>query len=171
MDLRTYIKLSSSDEQWFCDKCGWPFNFTDLFFETSLSTEVKERASTSFVPLDYFPRSSNGFINCLLLNVRSLRNKINDLSALFLMDSFDVVAEAWLNDDFSDSDLMDTIIFRFDTANPRGSVVLLAINSRLSCNRRYDLEIKGVEMLVCKINTSGSRCLVFSVFHRPPNAD
>ena len=107
MDLKTYIKLSSSDEQWFCDKCGWPFNFTDLFFETSFSPEVKERASTSFVPLDSFPRSSNGFINCLLVNVRSLRNKIDDLSVLLLMDSFDVVAmtETWLNDDFSDSEL------------------------------------------------------------------
>ena len=43
----------------------------------------------------------------LLLNVRSLRNKINDLSALLLMDSFDIVAmtETWLNDDFSDSEL------------------------------------------------------------------
>ena len=58
MDLRTYIKLSSSDEKWFCDKCGRPFNFTDLFFETSFSTEVKESASTLFVPLDSFPRSS-----------------------------------------------------------------------------------------------------------------
>ena len=66
---------------------------------------------------------------------------------------------------------MDTMIFRFDKANRRGGVVLLAINSRLSCNRRYYLEIKGVEMLVCKIHTSGSICLVFSVFYRPPNAD
>ena len=64
MDLRTYIKLSSSDEQWFCDKCGWPFNFTDLFFETPFSTEVKERLSLSVWTL--FPRSSNGFINCIV---------------------------------------------------------------------------------------------------------
>ena len=52
MDLRTYIKLSSSDKQWSCDKCGWPLNFTDLFFEISFSTEVKERASNSFVTLE-----------------------------------------------------------------------------------------------------------------------
>ena len=51
--------------------------------------------------------------------------------------------------------LLDTMIFHFDKANQRGGVVLLAINFRLSCNRRYDLEIKGVEMLVCKIHTSG----------------
>ena len=39
--------------------------------------------------------------------MRSPRNTINDLSALLLMDSFDIVAmtETWLNDDFSDSEL------------------------------------------------------------------
>ena len=39
--------------------------------------------------------------------MRSLRSKIDDLSALLWMDSFDVVAmtETWLNDDFSDSEL------------------------------------------------------------------
>lgn len=69
MDLKTYIKLSSSDEQWFCDKCGWPFNFTDSFFETTFSTELNASSSTLFVPLDSLSRSSNGFVNCLLLNV------------------------------------------------------------------------------------------------------
>ena len=77
-----------------------------------------------------------------------------------------------MNDDFSDSELqLDGYnIFRFDRANRRGDGVLLAINSRLSCIRRYDLEIEGVEMLVGEIHTSGSRCLIFSVFYRPLNA-
>ena len=127
-------------------------------------------SSTSFVPVDSLPRSSNGFINYLLLNVRSLLSKINDLSALPLMDSFDIVAmtETWLNDDFSDSELQRDgyNIFGFDRANRRGGGVLLAINSRLSCNRRCDLDL-GVEMLVFEIHTRGSRCLIFSVFYRP----
>ena len=86
---------------------NWPFHFTDSLFETSFTTEVKESVSTSFVLLESFPRSSSGFINCLLLNVRSVRNKINGFSALLLMDSFDIVAttETWLNNDFSDSEL------------------------------------------------------------------
>ena len=52
-----------------------------------------------------------------------------------------------MNDDFSDSELLldGYNIFRFDRANRRGSGVLPAINSRLSCNRRFDLEIEGVE--------------------------
>ncbi|PFX12457.1 hypothetical protein AWC38_SpisGene23584 [Stylophora pistillata] len=42
-----------------------------------------------------------------MLNVRSPRNKIDDVTALLLMDSFDIVAltETWLSDDFSDSEL------------------------------------------------------------------
>lgn len=91
------------------------------------------------------------------------------------MDSFDIVAmtETWLNDDFSDSELqldgpLDGYnIFRFDRANRRGGGVLLAINSRLSCSRRYDLEIEGVEMLACEIHTSGSRCLIVSFLQTP----
>ena len=63
--------------------------------------------------------------------MRSLRNKINDLSALLLMDSFDIVAttETWLNNDFSDSELqLDGYnIFRFDRANWQIIVVCLAI--------------------------------------------
>ena len=109
----------------------WPFHFTDSFFETSFTTEVKESVSTSFVLLESFPRSSNGFINYLLLNVRNLRNKINDLSALLLMDSFDIVAttETLLNNDFSDSELqLDGYnIFRFHRANRQIIVVCLAI--------------------------------------------
>ena len=64
------------------------------------------------------------------------------------MDSFDIVAmpETCLNDDFSDSELLldGYNIFRFDRANRRGGGLLSAINSRLSCNRRFDLEIEGV---------------------------
>ena len=43
-------------------------------------------------------------------------------------------------------------------------------NSCLPYNRRYDLEIESVEILVCEIHTNGSSFLIFSVFYRPPNA-
>ena len=130
-------QLSSSDEQWFCEKCDWPFNFTDSFFETSFST-LKVSLPASFVPVDSLPHSSNGFINRLLLNVMSLRHKINDFLALLLMDSLDIVAmtETWLNNDFSDSELQvdGYNIFCFDRVNRQGGGVLLALNSCLSCS-------------------------------------
>ena len=57
------------------------------------------------------------------------------------MDYFDIVAmtETWLDDDFIDSELLR------DRSNRQGG-------SRLSYSRQYDLEIEGVEMLVCEIH-------------------
>ena len=82
MDLKTYVDLGSSDEQWLCDKnCGRPFNFTDSFFESSVASESGLNMSSSTEgPAESAPCSSN-FLKCLLLNTRSLRNKINDLIA------------------------------------------------------------------------------------------
>ena len=102
MDLQAYNDLGSSDEQWFCDKnCGWPFNFTDSFFESSFST--RQNVSLSSVSAESFPRSANGSSKCLLLNTRTICNKINDLNALLLMNSSDIIAltETWLDGDSS----------------------------------------------------------------------
>ena len=78
-----------------------------------------------------------------------------------------------MNNDFSDSELqLDGYnIFRCDRSNRQGGGVLLAIDSRLSCSRRYDLEVENVEMLVCEVHSSGTRRLIFSLFYRPRNAD
>ena len=113
--------------------------FSTFIYSAGLP-KLNVSSSTSFVPGDSLPRSSNDFINCLR-NVRSLRNKISVLSALLLMDYFDIVAmtETWLDDDFIDSELLR------DRSNRQGG-------SRLSYSRQYDLEIEGVEMLVCEIH-------------------
>lgn len=64
----------------FCDKnCGFPFNFTDLFFESSYSTW--QNVSSSSVSAECSPRSAIGSSKCLLLNARSIRNEVNDLNA------------------------------------------------------------------------------------------
>lgn len=69
MDLKTYINVSSSDEQWLCDNCAWSFNFTDSFFGPSFSTEQNVLSlSTSVVYVDSSPRCSNGFTKRLPLN-------------------------------------------------------------------------------------------------------
>ena len=50
VDFRTYIDLSSSDEQWFCDGIdnASPFNFSDSFFEPANSVDVNP--GTSMIP-------------------------------------------------------------------------------------------------------------------------
>ena len=49
MDLRTYIDLSCSDEQWFCDRidCASSLNFLDSFFEPANSAD--ENSGTSMI--------------------------------------------------------------------------------------------------------------------------
>ena len=92
VDLKTYINPSSSNEKWFCDNCGWSINFTDSFFESSISTEQNVSSLTSVVSVDSSPRFCNSLTECLLLNARSLPNKVNDLTALLLMGSFGIVS-------------------------------------------------------------------------------
>ena len=174
MDIKTYIDLGSSDEQWLCDKnCGWPFDFTDSFFESSSLSESNLNLSSSSteVSVECSSRSSSGFSKCLLLNTRSVRNKIFDLSALLLIDSFNIVAltETWLDGNFDDRELHleGYNIFRRDRSNQYGGGVLLAIKSDLHCVRTYDLEV-NTEMLACELRISNTRCLLFAVFYRPP---
>ena len=63
------------------DQCGWSNNFTDSFFESSISTEQNVSSLTSVVSVDSSPRFSNSLTECLLL-ARSLPNKVNELSWL-----------------------------------------------------------------------------------------
>ena len=91
MDSKLYMALSSSDEDWYCNDCTNPFNFTDSFFEAPLGPDgfdvsANEESQTSTAnSRDLFPK-------CWVLNARSLRNKVLDLQALLLVDTFDVVA-------------------------------------------------------------------------------
>jgi len=54
MDPKLYVALSSSDEEWYCNDCTNPFNFTDSFFEAScgpddfdVSASEESRTSTA----------------------------------------------------------------------------------------------------------------------------
>ena len=72
----------------------------------------------------------------LLNNINKHLNKINDLSALLLMDS----SETWLDDDFNDRKfhLGGYFTFRRDRCVWRGSGALLAVKSHIPCVHRCD---------------------------------
>lgn len=112
--------------------------------------------------------------HCLLLNARSIRNKVHDLQALLRMDSFDIIAitETWLDGDFQDFELPrhGYNVYRKDRCNRRGGGVLVAVRCHLSCIHRTDLEVE-VEMLALEIRPNPTTCVLFSTFFRPPNAD
>lgn len=104
MDFKIYIDLGFFDEQWFCDKnCGWFFNFIDFFFELFFLIEFG--LNLSLFSIDVFVGCFfSGFFKCLLLNMRSVWNKIFDLEVLLLIDFFDIVVliEIWFNNDIDD---------------------------------------------------------------------
>ena len=78
----------------------------------------------------------NNFPKVLFLNARSIRNKVSDLQALLLLDSFDVVVmvETWLDRNYQDFELNleDYNIFRKDRCNRRGGGVLIAVRNHVS---------------------------------------
>ena len=172
MDIRTYNELGSSDETWYCSNCTFPFNFTDSFFEESTTGDINASLQSSLSGSTDGVR--NIFPKVLFLNARSIRNKVFDLQALLLMDSFDVVVivETWLDRNYEDFELKleGYNIFRKDRCNRRGGGVLIAIRNHISCIHRSDLEVK-LEMIALEIRPNPTICVLLSAFYRPPDAD
>ena len=91
MDPKLYMALSDSDEEWCCDDCTNPFNFTDSLFEVSCGSDgfdvlANEGSQTATA------NSRDPFPKCLVFNARILRNKVLDLQALLFVDIFNVFA-------------------------------------------------------------------------------
>ena len=176
MDHRLYRELSSSDDTWYCTNCSFPFNFTDSFFEEPVTSEEAPVTITlESNPTDNVTTGRQSlFPKVLVLNARSIRNKVFDLQALLLTDCVDIIAltETWLDDNFLDSELHlnDYNIFRKDRSNRRGGGVLLAIKDQISCIHRTDLETES-EMLALEIYPNPTCSILLEVFYRPPNAD
>ena len=100
--------------------------------------------------------SSPKNLRCLLLNARSLRNKVLDLQALLLEDYFLVIAitETWLDSSFMDFELVlnDYCVHCKDRRDRRGGGVFLAVHTDLISIRRRDLEYNdNIETVIVKI--------------------
>ena len=74
------------------------YTLAHSFFESFLVKETGLNMSSSTAGPAESTLCSSNFLRYLLLNTKSLRNEINDLSALLLRESFDIVslAETWL---------------------------------------------------------------------------
>ena len=118
-------------------------------------------------------KSSNS-LRCLLINARSLRNKVLDLKTLLLEEHFPVIAitETWLDAGFMDFELglKDYSIHRRDRQDRRGGGVLLAVHRNLISIRRRDLETVGIEIAMVEICQKSKDSVLFGVCYRPPNA-
>ena len=120
--------------------------------------------------------SSPKNLRCVLLNARSLRNKVLDLQALLLEDYFPVIAitETWLDSSFMDFELglNDYFVHCKDRQDRRGGGVLLAVHTDLISIRRRDLEYNdNIETVMVEICQKSKDNVLFGVCYRPPSAD
>ena len=83
-------------------------------------------------------------LDCIVLNARSLRNKLLDFQSVVYAGKFDIVtvSETWLDDTVFDHEILPTgyTIFRKDRVDRRGGGVLMAFKSDITAWRRNDLE-------------------------------
>ncbi len=91
-----------------------------------------------------------------LLNTRSLCNKLVDFQSFVYTTDPDVigVTETWLNDSFSDKEILpyDYQIFRKDRSSRGGGVLIAVRNSIVTgfINSPTDLEIVTIDLIVLK---------------------
>lgn len=96
--------------------------------------------------------TKNSKLNCVLLNSRSLCNKIVEFQGLVYGNNLDVVAatDTWLHDGYFDGEILSSslyTVFRKDRGgNKRGGGVLLAVKTDLLAHRRPDLELSCVTL-------------------------
>ena len=84
-------------------------------------------------------RNANSFLNCILINARSLKNKINEFRALLFSELYDFifVTESWLNDTVSDGILCASTVyhvFRCDRKDKIGGGVAIFCKNYLNVN-------------------------------------
>ena len=79
MDLKTYVAFRSSEKEWHCRDCKTTFHFTDSFFKASHSSDDLSIDDNSEATRT---NRTNSFPKCLVVNSRSVRNKVLDLQAL-----------------------------------------------------------------------------------------
>ena len=120
--------------------------------------------------------SSPKSLRCLLLNARSLRNKVLDLQVLLLEDYFPVIAitGTWLESSFMDFELglNDYCVHRKDRQDRRGGGVLLAVHADLLSIRTRDLEYNdNIETIMVESCQKSKDNVLFEVCYRPPSAD
>lgn len=108
----------------------------------------------------------------MVINARSLRNKLLDFQAVVYTRKIDIiiVSEPWLDNTVPDYEILPNgyTIFRKDRIGRRGGVVLLAFKSQSMAWRRYDLEA-NCELVRCEFLSSLGQKILFGVYYRPPN--
>ena len=106
------------------------------------------------------------------LNVRSLRNKLDEIKCLQLLCRFEIIAitESHLDNSIADSELkIEGMKFtRLDRKGRKGGGCILYYAEYLKAINRKDLQTPGIEALWLQVKFPASSVLI-AVMYRPPN--
>ncbi|XP_068703977.1 uncharacterized protein [Montipora foliosa] len=112
-------------------------------------------------------------LSLMLLNARSLVNKLVDFQASIYANSENIVIvfETWLTSAILDHEILPSgyVVYRRDRGNDkRGGRVLIAIKNDVASARRTDLE-SNCELVVMEVNPSRGNKFLVSGLYRPPS--
>ena len=115
-------------------------------------------------------------VKVILLNARSLRNKIPQFQAILSEKQPDIIAisETWLQPSFQNTEIFsdDYQVFRKDRVDRKGGGVLLALKNVLPANNRTDLQSRMThhnEILVVETICQSYGKVAIIVCYRPPS--
>ena len=97
------------------------------------------------------------------LNIQSLRPKIDLLRAESEAYDIAVFSESWLKPDITDDEvLLDHFLspFRSDKTGRPGGGVVIYVRDSISCKRRSDLEVLGLEAVWVEVNVKSKNILI-----------
>lgn len=182
LSYHMYYILGHSDLDWCCDACGLS-SFSNYFTDESSSTSSEDlsndgglvSALRNELQISNDVKASN--LNIAQLNIRSLRNKVDEVRIILSSCKFDILAltETHLDSTISNGQLQvdGYRIIRRDRqrANKkqigRGGGCLLYVIDNLSAIHLRSLSCPDIEAIWLKVTTK-SIVLVVGVCYRPP---
>lgn len=182
--------LIKSSHTWLCPQCNQP-NFSQGFpkaNENTLCSENQYSLLNSAGPVeDYIQNTdatSNNFttntkryhskrtkLTCLLINCRSLKNKVADLASIINEHQPDIILgnESWLNPDIASSEIFpdDYNVFRKDRPDGYGGV-FQATKKDLIITQRSDLDTDCENIWTqCQLANKKAKSILFGSSCRP----
>ena len=142
LSVKDYRAICQTNSEWMCTKCFW------MFFQLVLTilSHLKQAPPASQTLLR---KKNNHGLSCVLANVRSIRNKLQDFHTLVYAAGTNIIAltETWLDCSVLDHEILPHgySIFRRDRLGRSGGGVLPACRDDIVCITRSDLELNGCD--------------------------
>ena len=123
-----------------------------------------------FDPITAFNLPKKG-LKIIQLNTRSITNKLDQIRLVLHMKSIDILAitETWLDNSWSDNELVITGYNRDRKASQGGGIIIYTHNS-LSAERRSDLESELIEQISIEFKQFKCAPILLSCIYRPPDS-